>query len=70
MLEQLSLDVDNEIMKWLTTFEVHPLNLTAIILARLTWLAKQANIEQDYLKLLESPKDIISKTEQESKQVH
>ena len=52
MLEQLSMDVDTEILKWLTTFEIHPLNLTAIILARLTWLDKQANIEEDYLKLL------------------
>ena len=70
MLEQLSMDVDTEILKWLTTFEIHPLNLTAVILARLTWLAKQANIEEDYLKLLESPKDIIGETEQEIKQVH
>jgi len=70
MLEQLSLDVDTELLKWMTTFEIHPLNLIAVILARLTWIAKQSNIEEDYLKLLESPKDIISKSEQESKQVH
>jgi hypothetical protein len=70
MLEQLSLDVDTEILKWLTTFEIHPLNLTAVILARLTWMAKQSNIEEDYLKLLESPKNIIVQTEQENKQVH
>ena len=70
MLEQLSMDVDTEILKWLTTFEIHPLNLTAIILARLTWLAKQANIEEDYLKLLESPKDVIGETVQERKLVH
>jgi hypothetical protein len=70
MLEQLALDVDTELLKWLTTFEIHPLNLTAIILARLTWLAQQSNIEQDYLKLLESPKSIIGETEQEKKQIH
>ena len=70
MLEQLSMNVDTEILKWLNTFEIHPLNLTAIILARLTWLAKQTNIEEDYLKLLESPKNIIGETEQEKKQVH
>jgi hypothetical protein len=70
MLEQLALDVDTEILKWLTTFEIHPLNLIAIILARLTWLAQQANIEQDYFKLLESPKNIIGEIQQEKKQLH
>ena len=70
MLEQLSMDVDTELLKWMTTFEIHPLNLIAVILARLTWIAKQSNIEEDYLKLLESPKDIIGKTEQENKQLH
>lgn len=70
MLEQLSLDVDTELLKWMTTFEIHPLNLIAVILARLTWVAKQTGIEEDYLKLLDSPKDVIHKTEREKKQVH
>jgi len=70
ILEQLSLDVDTELLKWMTTFEIHPLNLIAVILARLTWIAKQSNIEEDYLKLLESPKDIIGKTEQTDKIIH
>jgi hypothetical protein len=59
LLEQLSLDVDTELLKWMTTFEIHPLNLIAIILARLTWIAKQSKIEDDFIKLLESPKEII-----------
>jgi hypothetical protein len=54
----------------MNTFKIHPLNLIAVVLARLTWIAKQSNIEEDYLKLLESPKDVIHKTEQENKQVH
>ena len=70
MLEQLSLDVDTELLKWMTTFEIHPLNLIAIMLARMTWIAKQAGIEDDYLKLLESPKNIIGETETEKKMVH
>jgi hypothetical protein len=59
ILEQLSLDVDTELLKWMTTFEIHPLNLIAIILARLTWIAKQSKIEDDFIKLLESPKEIF-----------
>ncbi len=70
LLEQLSLDVDTELLKWMTTFEIHPLNLIAIILARLTWIAKQSKIEDDFIKLLESPKEIIGKTEKTNKVVH
>jgi len=69
-LEQLSLDIDAELLKWMNTFKIHPLNLIAVVLARLTWIAKQSGIEEDYLKLLESPKDVIHKTERENKQVH
>lgn len=70
MLEQLALDVDTELLKWMTTFEIHPLNLIAVILARLTWIAKQSKIEEDYLKLLESPKEIIGKTEDKTQILH
>lgn len=70
MLEQLALDVDTEILKWLTTFEIHPLNLIAIMLARMTWIARQAGIEDDYLKLLESPKNVINKEETPIKVIH
>lgn len=70
MIEQLALDVDTEILKWLTTFEIHPLNLIAIILARMTWIARQAGIEEDYLKLLESPKQAFEQEEIPIKVVH
>ena len=45
MLTDLSEDIDEAMFKWLNTYEMPPLNLTAVILARLTWLAKQG----DYL---------------------
>jgi hypothetical protein len=70
LLEQLSLDVDTELLKWMTTFEIHPLNLIAVILARLTWIAKQSNIEEDYLKLLESPKEIIKDKKTDTTVLH
>lgn len=70
MLEQLALDVDTEILKWLTTFEIHPLNLIAIMLARMTWIARQAGIEEDYLKLLESPKQALEQEQMPIKVVH
>lgn len=69
MLIELSEDVDNQLLKWLTTYELPGLNLTAIILARLVWLAKQGNYVDDFLKLLEAPRDIVEREEIKT-QVH
>ena len=69
MLTELSGDIDEAMFKWLTTYEMPALNLTAVILARLTWLAKQGDYKDDFIKLLESPKDILA-GENEEKVVH
>ena len=69
MIDQLAIDVDTEIMRWLVTFEIHPLNLIAIMLARMTWMAKQAGVEEDYIKLLESPKEAIQRIETTEKKI-
>jgi hypothetical protein len=63
MLEHLSEDIDNALIKWLTTYEVPGLNLTAVMLARLTHLAKQGNYTDDFLRLLEAPKDTVEHEE-------
>jgi hypothetical protein len=39
------------------------LNLTAVILARLTWLAKQGQYQEDFIKLLQAPQDILIEEE-------
>ena len=69
MLEHLSEDIDNAMIKWLTTYEIPGLNLTAVMLARLTHLAKQGNYTDDFLRLLEAPKDIVE-NEEIKPQVH
>jgi nitrogen fixation-related uncharacterized protein len=69
MLEHLSDDIDNALIKWLTTYEVPGLNLTAVILARLTWLAKQGDYEDDFIRLLKAPEDILNR-EDDDKVVH
>ena len=56
MLMHLSEDIDNKILEWLTTYEIPALNLTAIMLARLTWLAKQTNCKEDFVELLKLAK--------------
>jgi hypothetical protein len=69
MLEELSGDIDEAMFKWLTTYEMPALNLTAVILARLTWLAKQGDYKEYFIKLLESPKHILT-NENEEKVIH
>ena len=58
-ITQLSEEIDNQILKWLVAYKAPALNLTAIILARLTWLAKQSDCMDDFLRLLESPKELM-----------
>ena len=53
-----------------TTYEIPALNLTAIILARLTWLAKQANCREDFIELLKAPEQILSKEEDNKDYLH
>ena len=69
ILEELSNDVDTQLLKWMITYELPGLNLSAIMLARLTWLAKQGNYREDFIKLLESPKEILNK-EDDKKVIH
>ncbi len=70
MLDQLAMDVDTELLRWITTFEMPPLSLSAVVLARLAWLAKIGNYEKDFLELLEHPKEILNKDESPVKMVH
>ena len=63
MLEHLSEDIDNALIKWVTTYEIPPLNLTAVILARLTWLSKQGHYESDFIELLKAPEQILTQEE-------
>jgi hypothetical protein len=65
MLEELSGDIDESLYKWLTTYEIPALNLTAVMLARLTWLAQQGDYTNDFIRLLESPKNILDGKDEE-----
>jgi len=63
MLESVTEDIDNALLKWMTTYEMPALNLTAVILARLTWLSKQGQYQEDFIKLLQAPQDILIEEE-------
>jgi hypothetical protein len=69
MLAELSEEIDATLIKWMGEYKVPPLNITAVILARLTWLAKQTNCKEDFISLLEAPREILE-SEEEHKQVH
>ena len=63
ILDEMSEDMDVQLLKWLTTYEVPPLNLIAIMLARLTWLDKQGGCKEDFLELLKAPSKILKEEE-------
>jgi hypothetical protein len=69
MLVGLSEQIDMKLFEWMSEHKVPALNLTAIILARLTWLAKQGNYTEDFVALLEAPSQIL-KEEEDDKVVH
>jgi hypothetical protein len=69
MLVSLTEEIDNKLVEWLSEHKLPPLNLTAILLARLTWLAKQGGYENDFISLLESPSQILN-DELKEKQIH
>jgi hypothetical protein len=68
-LELLSKDVDDALMQWLNTYKTAPLNICGVVLARLLWLAKVSDSQEDFIKLLDAPKEVLEK-EQDSKQLH
>jgi hypothetical protein len=69
MLEELSNDMDLALLKWLTTYDLPGLNLTAVMLARLTHLARQGNYVDDFIKLLQTPQNTLTE-EQNKKIIH
>jgi hypothetical protein len=69
MLQELSDQIDNKLIEWIKQHKIPPLNLSAVILARLTWLAKEGDCKDDFLSLLEAPREILENEDKE-KQIH
>lgn len=69
MLENLSESIDTALIEWITTFKMPALNLTAVILARLTCMSKMGNYQEDFIGLLQAPQEILAE-EKIIKQVH
>ena len=56
-LAELTKEVDDELLKWLTSYSTSPLSLCAVLLARLTWMAKLTGCEKDFFELLKAPEE-------------
>jgi hypothetical protein len=69
-LSDLVLDIDTNIFKWLESHNVNALELTAVILARLVWCARQGGYEDEFVKLLEAPKTIITAEKRNKETLH
>ena len=70
LLLDLSEEIDGALLEWIQTYELHPLNLSAIVLARLTRMAKETGTEDDYIKLLEHPKEVIYMDDDKKDMLH
>ena len=68
-LELLSKDIDDALVRWLNTYKTSPLNVCGVVLARLLWLSKLSDSQEDFIKLLDAPKEVFEQ-EKESKQLH
>jgi len=63
-LPELTEEIDTQLLEWLNTYNMHPLNLIAVVLARMTWLAKMCDVKEDFLRLLEEPSNLIDTGEE------
>ena len=50
-LEDLSAEIDSKLLEWIQTYDMHPLNLIAVVLARMTWIAKMNDMKEDFLRI-------------------
>ena len=69
MLSNLAKDMDEKILEWTSTYEVAPLSLIAVMLARLTWLAKLTGVKDDFIELLKAPEQAM-KSEDKKDVIH
>lgn len=56
-LAEMTKEVDDELLKWMTNYGASPLSICAVVLARLTWMAKLTGCEGDFFELLKAPEE-------------
>jgi hypothetical protein len=70
MLVELAEKIDLQLMDWMIENKLPPLNIVAIVLARLSRLAKETDCMEDFIALLEAPKEILNEEIDNERIVH
>jgi hypothetical protein len=70
MLVELAEQIDLKLMDWMIENKLPPLNIVAIVLARLSRLAKETNCMEDFIALLNAPKQILNEEIDNERIVH
>jgi hypothetical protein len=70
MLVELAEQIDLQLMDWMIENKLPPLNIVAIVLARLARLAKETDCVENFIALLEAPKEILNEEIDKEKVVH
>jgi hypothetical protein len=58
-LAEMSQEVDDNLFKWLNDYGASPLSICAVVLARLTWMAKLSSCENEFFELLKAPQEVV-----------
>jgi hypothetical protein len=70
MLVELAEQIDLQLMEWMVENKLPPLNIVAIVLARLSRLAKETDCMEDFIALLDAPKQILNEEMDKERVVH
>lgn len=70
MLAELAEQIDLQLMGWMVENKLAPLNVMAIVLARMTRFSKETNCTEDFIALLETPKQILNEEIDKERVVH
>jgi hypothetical protein len=70
MLVELAEKIDLQLMDWMIENKLPPLNIVAIVLARLVRLAKETDCMEDFIALLDAPKEILNEEIDKERVVH
>ena len=70
MLVELAEKIDLQLMDWMIENKLPPLNIVAIVLARLARLAKETDCMEDFIALLDAPKEILNEEIDKERVVH
>lgn len=62
-LLDLAEQIDITLVKWCIENKLSPLTVFAVILARMTFVVRETNIDNDFIKLLESVKESLHETD-------